>query len=112
VDRDIAVPGTEDHSDSLRKLPTTLALQGTINDQVAVQQSSPMRQAKATDSPARYEKGIHTYERTGFPALVLQCTEGLIRRQPHAARAIWGTLYKVLGGGSELTTGLSGEIST
>jgi multidrug efflux system outer membrane protein len=105
VDRDIAVARYEKTiQTAFREVADALAQRGTIDDQLAAQQS--LTDATATSfrlSQARYEKGVDSYlavldsQRSLYGA-----QQGLIAtRLTRLLNLV--TLYKVLGGGGEIT---------
>jgi multidrug efflux system outer membrane protein len=103
VDRDIAVAQYEKAiQTAFREVADALALQGTINDQVAAQQSLTDATSESYRlSQARYEKGLDSYLN------VLDSQRSLYGSQQNlisvrlARLTNLVTLYKVLGGGSE-----------
>ncbi len=103
VDRDIAVARYEKAiQTAFREVADALALQGTINDQVAAQQSLTDATSESYRlSQARYEKGFDSYLN------VLDSQRSLYGSQQNlisvrlARLTNLVTLYKVLGGGSE-----------
>jgi multidrug efflux system outer membrane protein len=103
VDRDIAVARYEKAiQTAFREVADALALRGTINDQVAAQQSLTDATGESYRlSQARYEKGVDSYlnvldsQRSFYSA-----QQGLISVNLTRLSNLV-TLYKVLGGGSE-----------
>jgi len=103
VDRDIAVAQYEKAiQTAFREVADALALRGTINDQVAAQQSLTDATGESYRlSQARYEKGSDSYLN------VLDSQRSLYGSQQNlisvrlARLTNLVTLYKVLGGGSE-----------
>jgi multidrug efflux system outer membrane protein len=103
VDRDIAVARYEKAiQTAFREVADALALRGTINDQVAAQQSLTDATGESYRlSQARYEKGVDNYLN------VLDSQRSLYGSQQNlisvrlARLTNLVTLYKVLGGGSE-----------
>lgn len=103
VDRDIAVARYEKAiQTAFREVADALALQGTINGQVAAQQSLTDATSESYRlSQARYEKGLDSYlnvldsQRSFYSA-----QQGLISVNLTRLSNLV-TLYKVLGGGSE-----------
>jgi multidrug efflux system outer membrane protein len=103
VDRDIAVARYEKTiQTAFREVADALALRGTINDQVAAQQSLTDATSESYRlSQARYEKGVDSYlnvldsQRSFYSA-----QQGLISVNLTRLSNLV-TLYKVLGGGSE-----------
>jgi multidrug efflux system outer membrane protein len=103
VDRDIAVARYEKAiQTAFREVADALALRGTINDQVAAQQSLTDATSESYRlSQARYEKGVDSYlnvldsQRSFYSA-----QQGLISVNLSRLSNLV-TLYKVLGGGSE-----------
>ncbi len=102
VDRDIAVAQYEKAiQTAFREVADALALRGTINDQVAAQQSLTDATGESYRlSQARYEKGVDSYLN------VLDSQRSLYGSQQNlisvrlARLTNLVTLYKVLGGGS------------
>lgn len=102
VDRDIAVAQYEKAiQTAFREVADTLAQRGTIDDQLAAQQSLTDATAKSYRlSHARYEKGVDSY------LSVLDSQRSLYGAQQNlvstrlARLANLVTLYKVLGGGA------------
>jgi multidrug efflux system outer membrane protein len=103
VDRDIAVAQYEKAiQTAFREVADALALKGTINDQMAAQQSLTDATSESYRlSQARYEKGLDSYLN------VLDSQRSLYGSQQNlisvrlARLTNLVTLYKVLGGGSE-----------
>jgi multidrug efflux system outer membrane protein len=102
VDRDIAVAQYEKAiQTAFREVADALALRGTIDEQLAAQQSLTDATAESlTLSQARYEKGVDSY------LTVLDSQRSLYGARQNligtrlARLANLVTLYKVLGGGS------------
>jgi len=103
VDRDIAVVQYEKAiQTAFREVADALALQGTINDQVAGQQS--LTDATGENyrlSLARYQGGVASYLNVlDSQRSLYSAQQGLISvRLARLTNLV--TLYKVLGGGSE-----------
>lgn len=105
VDRDIALARYEKAiQTAFREVADALAQQGTINEQLAAQQS--LTDATATSyrlSQTRYEKGVDSYltvldsQRSLYSAQ----QELIVTRLTRLRNLV--TLYKVLGGGGEIT---------
>jgi multidrug efflux system outer membrane protein len=103
VDRDIALTQYEKAIQTAsREVADALALRGTINDQVAAQQSLTDATSESYRlSQARYEKGLDSYLN------VLDSQRSLFGSQQNLISVRLArlnnlvTLYKVLGGGSE-----------
>ncbi|KAF0221068.1 MAG: efflux pump RND family outer membrane [Geobacteraceae bacterium] len=103
VDRDIAVAQYEKAiQTAFQEVADALAQRGTIDDQVAAQQSLAAATAESYRlSQARYEKGVDSY------LTVLDSQRSLYGAQQNLITARLSrltnlaTLYKVLGGGSE-----------
>jgi len=101
VDRDIAVAQYEQAiQTAFREVADALAQRGTIDDQIAAQQSLTDATAESYSlSQARYEKGVSSYLN------VLDSQRSLYSAQQNLIAAKLGrlatmvTLYKVLGGG-------------
>jgi len=103
VDRDIAVAQYEKAiQTAFREVADALALQGTINDQVAAQHSLTDATSESYRlSQARYEKGLDSYLNVlDSQRSLYSAQQGLISvRLARLTNLV--TLYKVLGGGSE-----------
>lgn len=103
VDRDIAVARYEKAiQTAFREVADSLALRGTINDQVAAQQSLTDATSESYRlSQARYEKGFDSYLNVlDSQRSLYGSQQGLISvRLARLTNLV--TLYKVLGGGSE-----------
>ncbi len=103
VDRDIAVARYEKAiQTAFREVADALALRGTINDQVAAQQSLTDATSESYRlSQARYEKGVDSYLNVlDSQRSLYSAQQGLISvRLARLTNLV--TLYKVLGGGSE-----------
>jgi multidrug efflux system outer membrane protein len=103
VDRDIAVARYEKAiQTAFREVADALALRGTINDQVAAQQSLTDATSESYRlSQARYEKGFDSYLNVlDSQRSLYSAQQGLISvRLARLTNLV--TLYKVLGGGSE-----------
>ena len=103
VDRDIAVAQYEKAiQTAFREVADALAQRGTIDDQVAAQQSlTDTIAASYRISLARYEKGVDSY----LPVLIFQRSSYVAQQNLIGARLArldnQVTIYKVLGGGSE-----------
>jgi multidrug efflux system outer membrane protein len=101
VDRDIAVAQYEKAiQTAFREVADALAQRGTIDEQVAAQQSLTAATAESYNlSRARYEKGVDSY------LVVLDSQRSLYGAQQNlitvrlARLTNLATLYKVLGGG-------------
>ena len=102
VDRDIAVNQYEKAiQTAFREVADALALRGTIEEQVAAQQSLTDATAESYRlSKARYEKGVDSY------LVVLDSQRSLYTAQQNLITARLSrlsnlvVLYKVLGGGA------------
>ncbi|MCX5870950.1 MAG: AdeC/AdeK/OprM family multidrug efflux complex outer membrane factor [Deltaproteobacteria bacterium] len=105
VDRDIAVARYEKTiQTAFREVADALAQRGTIDDQVAAQQSLTDATAASYHlSQARYEKGVDSYlNELDAQRSLYSAQQGLITT--HLTRLInLVTLYKVVGGGGEVT---------
>ena len=103
VDRDIAVARYEKAiQTAFREVADALALRGTINDQVAAQQSLTDATGESYRlSQARYEKGVDSYLNVlDSQRSLYGSQQGLISVNLTRLSNLV-TLYKVLGGGSE-----------
>jgi multidrug efflux system outer membrane protein len=102
VDRDIAVAQYDKAiQTAFREVADALAQRGTIDDQLAAQQSLTDTNAESVRlSQARYEKGVDSY----LAVLVSQRSLYVAQQGLISARlsrlATLATLYKVLGGGA------------
>jgi multidrug efflux system outer membrane protein len=104
IDRDIAVAQYEKAiQTAFREVADALAQLGTIDDQLAAQQSLADATAESRRiSQARYEKGVDSYlavldsQRSLYAA-----QQGLITTRL-SRLANLATLYKVLGGGAQM----------
>jgi multidrug efflux system outer membrane protein len=103
VDHDIAVSRYEKAiQTAFREVADTLALRGTINDQVAAQLSLTDATAESYRlSQARYEKGVDSYLNVLDSQRSLYGSEQNLINVRLARLTNLVTLYKVLGGGSE-----------
>lgn len=105
TDRDIAVARYEKTiQTAFREVADALAQRGTIDDQVAAQQSlTDATAASYRLSQARYEKGIDSYlNELDAQRSLYSAQQGLITsRLTRLINLV--TLYKVLGGGGEVT---------
>lgn len=105
TDRDIAVARYEKTiQTAFREVADALAQRGTIDDQVAAQQSLTDATAKSYHlSQARYEKGVDSYlNALDAQRSLYSAQQGLITsRLTRLINLV--TLYKVLGGGGEVT---------
>lgn len=105
ADRDIAVARYEKSiQTAFREVADTLAQRGTIDDQVAAQQSLTDATARSYHlSQVRYEKGIDSYlNALDAQRSLYSAQQGLIAtRLTRLLNLV--TLYKVLGGGGEVT---------
>lgn len=112
VNRDIAVAQYEKAiQTAFREVADSLALRGTINDQVAAQQSlTDAASASYRLSQARYEEGNDSYLNVLDSQRSLYGSEKNLISVRLARLINLVTLYKVLGGGSEPnTTGQKSE---
>jgi len=103
VDRDIAVARYEKAiQTAFREVADALALRGTINDQVAAQQSLTDATSESYRlSQARYEKGVDSYLNVLDSQRSLYGSQQSLISVRLARLTNLVTLYKVLGGGSE-----------
>jgi len=106
VDRDIAVARYEKAiQTAFREVADALAQRGTIDDQVAAQQS--LTDATATSyrlSQSRYEKGVDSYlNALDSQRSLYGAQKGLIATRLTRLQNMV-TLYKVLGGGGEIAS--------
>jgi multidrug efflux system outer membrane protein len=103
VDRDIAVAEYEKAiQTAFREVADALALRGTIDDQVAAQQSLTDATTESYRlSLARYEKGVDSYLNVLDSQRSLYGSQQNLITMRLSRLANLVTLYKVLGGGSE-----------
>ena len=103
VDRDMAVAQYEKAiQTAFREVADALALRGTINDQVAAQQSLTDAAGESYRlSQARYEEGSDSYLNVLDSQRSLYGSEQNLINVRLARLTNMVTLYKVLGGGSE-----------
>ena len=106
VDRDIAVARYEKAiQTAFREVADSLAQRGTIDDQVAAQQSLTDATAMSYRlSQARYEKGVDSYlNALDSQRSLYDAQKGLIATRLTRLQNLV-TLYKVLGGGGEIAS--------